>query len=463
MPQLTIGRTLLLTAFYCLVAGLGMMLAIAPANVTPIYPAAGLAWSLVIIYGRQAYPIIFIGGMLSNLVPLFVLDKIVFSIATGIAIGIGEVLSVMVGCKLLQRFTSEDADFTMPKEILALCIIGVFWVVSPSVGVSTMWLTGFVTNEAYAYTWLTWWLGDSIGILLMTPAVLIVYRQRRSGRRIPLNLRHLYLSLGIALSLSMLIFSLQYPFVFLLTLLCLLSAFWLGQSSLMLINVLIASVATYATLNGLGPFAPHGMPTKFLILQLFIATNVIASLLFWGKIIQIRQLGSLLSEARFEARKDSLTNILNRRGFKEIANANILTSRRNDVDSSLLMFDLDDFKQINDSLGHDVGDEVLVYLTREVERCIRAADVFGRIGGEEFAILLHNTEGQQAEHLAQRICQAVAKTPVPTAKGEVKITVSIGATLVHAHETLETAFMRVDSLLYKAKTSGKNCVVFAEN
>jgi len=458
MPQLTAFRSILLVVLYCVIGSLGMMMAIQPGNVTPIYPAAGLAWALAILYKKQAYPIVFAGGMLTNLIPIFSWDTIVYSLATGISIGIGEVLSVIIANRILTYFSQHSFEFTAPKEILSFSIVATFWIVSPTVGVTSLYLGGYIEQNVYTATWLTWWLGDSIGILLTTPVLLIAHRQHQKGRMVTFNWGHFLASLSIALVLSLIIFNQQYPTTFLLTLTCLLCAFWLGQSSVMLINLVIATIATYATLTNSGPLIIGKATSNLLMLQLFIAVNVIASLLFWGKILHIKILGQKLSKAKFEARKDSLTNILNRRGFKEIASVNFNSSRRNDESASLLMFDIDNFKEVNDTHGHDVGDEVLVHLTEQVKHCIRAGDVFGRIGGEEFAILLSNATGNQAIDLSNRICKRVASQNANTVAGPITVTISLGVTDIKAEETLDEALHRADDLLYDAKAQGKNRV-----
>lgn len=123
-----------------------------------------------------------------------------------------------------------------------------------------------------------------------------------------------------------------------------------------------------------------------------------------------------------------------------------------------MIFDIDDFKSINDTFGHIVGDKVLIELTKIVSGHIRADDYFFRVGGEEFIILLHTTTLEEAVEVAEKIREIIEKEL--TFLGNRKITVSIGVTEVSKDEKEESIYKRADNLLYRAKNSGKNRVCF---
>jgi diguanylate cyclase (GGDEF)-like protein len=126
---------------------------------------------------------------------------------------------------------------------------------------------------------------------------------------------------------------------------------------------------------------------------------------------------------------------------------------------SLLMLDLDHFKRINDQWGHAVGDEALRQFADSVRCCLRAQDVAGRLGGEEFAILLPETGENVAMPVAERIRARMEQTPVPTEPGYCTVTVSIGVTQVEDGDDLEALLRRADEALYAAKERGRNRVV----
>jgi diguanylate cyclase (GGDEF)-like protein len=134
--------------------------------------------------------------------------------------------------------------------------------------------------------------------------------------------------------------------------------------------------------------------------------------------------------------------------------------RRYEENATLLMLDLDHFKQVNDRFGHASGDEVLRHFAALTRDTLRRLDLLGRIGGEEFAILLPGTDIVGARSSAERLRQRIASTPAITSRGlKITFTVSIGLTALavtddHAEHTLA----RADSALYQAKTSGRNRV-----
>ncbi|HNW79459.1 MAG TPA: diguanylate cyclase [Candidatus Competibacteraceae bacterium] len=160
------------------------------------------------------------------------------------------------------------------------------------------------------------------------------------------------------------------------------------------------------------------------------------------------------------ATTDPLTDVANRRHFLERLEDELTRVRRYEGNATLLMLDLDHFKQVNDRFGHASGDEVLRHFTALTRDTLRRPDLLGRIGGEEFAILLPGTDIGGAQSSAERLLQRIASTPAITSRGlKITFTVSIGLTALavtdhHAEHTLA----RADSALYKAKTSGRNRV-----
>lgn len=159
---------------------------------------------------------------------------------------------------------------------------------------------------------------------------------------------------------------------------------------------------------------------------------------------------------------DPLTGLLNRRYFQERMSEEIERSRRHRLPLSLIMIDLDDFKSINDGLGHMAGDEVLQCVARCIRNSIRAIDVAARYGGEEFTVILPQTAKADAISLAERICGEVARLELPyERKGRrLALTVSLGlATYPEDAGSLEDLIRNSDSALYTAKAHGKNRVV----
>lgn len=155
------------------------------------------------------------------------------------------------------------------------------------------------------------------------------------------------------------------------------------------------------------------------------------------------------------ATTDTLTGIGNRRLFEEIFQAHQTLGKQYDVTLFLLLFDIDNFKSINDTFGHNTGDSVLKELSTLVSRSIRKSDIFVRWGGEEFAILLRYSDPTTVMKIAEQIRQRIDKNSFETI---VHVTCSFGLTSIQPEETLEEVFERADKALYRAKSDGKNCI-----
>lgn len=157
--------------------------------------------------------------------------------------------------------------------------------------------------------------------------------------------------------------------------------------------------------------------------------------------------------------KDELTGIRNRRAFNEMMEREVSIADRYRRALSLMLLDLDHFKQINDTMGHAIGDEVLRVAAETINRAVRETDVPFRFGGEEFAVLMAETDLVAAAGIAERIRGAVESTPISTEKGPVRLTISIGVTGFQSGESIDQFLTRADMALYRAKAEGRNRVV----
>lgn len=159
--------------------------------------------------------------------------------------------------------------------------------------------------------------------------------------------------------------------------------------------------------------------------------------------------------------KDYLTKTYNRRYFDDYSKKIIELARRNSQDISIIAVDIDRFKKINDTFGHSVGDEVLIAVSNILKTNIRQSDIAARFGGEEFIILLYNSNLEVATNVAEKIRVLIENTIINIDKKEVKITASFGVATFNnlKEEEMYITLQRADDLLYIAKKHGRNKVV----
>jgi diguanylate cyclase (GGDEF)-like protein len=158
------------------------------------------------------------------------------------------------------------------------------------------------------------------------------------------------------------------------------------------------------------------------------------------------------------ATRDSLTGLWNRRSILELLQRELARSHREGWMLSAVMVDIDHFKRINDETGHLTGDEVLREVTRRVRSTLRSADVFGRLGGEEFLVILSPADDQTAYDVMERARLACAASPIEVDDEAFDVTVSLGAAVVGPERTddLPTVLKAADRALYRAKNEGRN-------
>jgi len=174
------------------------------------------------------------------------------------------------------------------------------------------------------------------------------------------------------------------------------------------------------------------------------------------------KLGKAMEELALANRIDGLTQIFNRKHWEECLDREFSRARRYDHELALIMFDLDHFKLINDNYGHQCGDVVLIKISQLVQSLLRHCDLFGRYGGEEFAIILPETDLIGAKDVAMRIRQAIDETVIKFHNENIRISASVGVTTIDAKDKrYEDMINNADVALYRAKDAGRNLVCTA--
>ncbi|MCB1140953.1 MAG: diguanylate cyclase [Leptospiraceae bacterium] len=184
-------------------------------------------------------------------------------------------------------------------------------------------------------------------------------------------------------------------------------------------------------------------------LTIWLSLALVSGLVFFS--VRLQRLFQHVSDLMI---RDPLTGILNRRGFIENSIHMQDLANRENTYNSFIIFDIDKFKSVNDTYGHDIGDEVITGIANLVGEHLRTYDLFARWGGEEFVILFHIDSTESIPQFTERIRSLIERTPLTSI--HLPITVSGGAVLWRKDENLESCIRRADQLLYRAKNGGRN-------
>jgi diguanylate cyclase len=174
---------------------------------------------------------------------------------------------------------------------------------------------------------------------------------------------------------------------------------------------------------------------------------------------ELMQLHQELDNASALARHDPLTDALNRKGLEEALEREISSMRRKDAPLSVSLLDIDNFKKLNDRLGHEAGDRALVHLADVTRRSLRPSDTLARYGGEEFVVLMPDTVLEQGVEVMARLQRELTKAIFMTGNEKILITFSAGVAQLAIDESGTNAIRRADQAMYLAKRAGKNRVM----
>jgi diguanylate cyclase (GGDEF)-like protein len=216
----------------------------------------------------------------------------------------------------------------------------------------------------------------------------------------------------------------------------------------------------YIGLNAMTYLAPalEPLPTQALAALRYFNISVVFAMFaylssyYYSKIIEAQRHLSML------AMTDPMTGLYNRRHILDVANYEAVQQKRTPSGLAIIIADVDYFKRINDTYGHDVGDAVLVAVSKTIRTSIREQDSAARWGGEEFLIVLPNTSLDDAVQIADRIRKNVEAVTVPVDQQTISTSVTLGVSSYRIGESVNNAITKADECLYKGKKAGRNCV-----
>jgi diguanylate cyclase (GGDEF)-like protein len=437
---------LALAAIYFVAGKLGLKLAFVHPSATAVWPPTGIALVAFLMLGYRVWPGILLGALLVNLTTAG-------SLPVCLGIAAGNTLEGLIGCYLLNKFAGGENAFESAKGVFAF----VFWgavlstTVSATFGVTSLALGGFANRASYGAIWMTWWLGDAVGDLVVVPLLVLwsTKPQLKWNRvrllEVALLLAYLFLVGQITFGGLYLSKSKNYPLEFLCIPALIWAAFRFRPRRAALATGLLAWIATRGTLRGFGPFARPTQHESLLLVQAFTGVTAVMTLLLATVVEeQVRT----EEQVRQLAATDPLTSLDNYRRLLQILDAEIVRCDRTGRPFAVLLLDLDGLKKINDSHGHLVGSRALCRLAEVLRSCSRATDTAARYGGDEFALVLPEAGVKAAEQVTRRIRSRLAGDAELPA-----LSVSVGAAVFPVHgQTIEDLLRTADASLYRMKS-----------
>lgn len=466
---------------YYLGAVLGVAASSMSESIAIFWLPNGILLAALLRAPRRDWPLYLLAAVMAEIVA----DLPTFTFANALGFAAVNLFECLLAAWLLQRVSHPFALDRLRHVALFGLVLVLACGLAALLGASIYSLSAPTTTSFWGF-WTIWWLGDGMGVLLVTPLVLGWLQ----GPSQPVTRRPLEATALLALTLLFTIWVFSQGATdsfprrpFLLFPLPLWAAVRFGVRGAASIALLIATIAIMATLQGVSPLLAATPAETVLLLQEYLAVLAFSSLALAALLQELRATHDELDrlnrelEARVEARThelqeanqlleelasiDPLTGASNRRHFLEQAKAEISRARRQGLPLSLIMLDIDFFKSINDRYGHEIGDHVLVALAAAIHASLRGGDIFARMGGEEFIVMLPGQGLQEAMQMAERLRLLIAQNEVPGCPA--RITVSAGlAGLENASEDIVDLLRRADQGLYRAKNQGRNQVCLGQ-
>lgn len=467
----TVVRTLALVAAWVLLWRVSALMEYAP-HASIWFPPAALTLAAFLVMGRRAAPAI----ALAAVIVTFWTDidygygwSLSESLLNGALFAVCHGGSFWAGAIVLRWLAGRSPQLSLPAMVIAFLLVACLSaLLAALLGVESLLLTGSLEPASSSGLWLPWWIGDMAAAVALAPlfAGLMASEPERRTRQFPIIelpmsaalLGPWAIKLGTLLGLLM--------FIMALTAL-------IGEGELMAFSVFFLvlpqmwitytesafrvalSLAAFSTMTALG-VGLLGLQEYAMVYQ--FAITVIAATTWFG--LSVPTLVEQNRRLRELAEADELTKVTGRRHFFERAREELAFSRERNEPVSLIVFDIDHFKEINDRYGHSRGDRALIEVANAVRRHLRDSDLFGRFGGDEFMLLMTGCTGRQAHERADRIRRALHE--VRALEGEVFISGTFSVVELGEHEGLAEAFDRADVGLLAAKRQGRDRVVYGE-
>jgi len=394
---------------YVVTGKLGLLLALVNPSATAVWAPAGIALAAFIILGYRIWPVILSAAFVVN----FTTSGAVWM---SLAIACGNTVEGLIGSYLIHRFAGGGEAFKSAERIFRFVAIAAIGAapISATCGVTSLAISGSAQWVDFGYIWMTWWLGNLTGDLVIVPFVVLwcTSRDPRPHWTKMLESAGLLVFLGFV---AMIVFGGLYPSdvkTYPLEFLCgpffLWAAFRIGRKAVASSVFLLSGIAVWGTIHGYGPFVRETPDESLMLLQAYTSVTAVMCVVLGAVVAEHRQAQKQL---QLVAVTDPLTGLSNYRRMLEVLRTEIARSDRTDRPFALLFMDLDGLKRINDKYGHLAGSRALCRVANVLRTSCRVTDTPARFGGDEFALILTETNEDGALEVAHRVTERLAADP----------------------------------------------------
>ena len=434
-----------LAVVYFGTAKLGLRYAFVNPSATALWAPTGITLAAFLIFGLRVWPGVFLGAFFANLTTAG-------TVLTSISIATGNTLEGVVGCYLVGRFARGPQAFERAQDIFKFAFLAgmASTTISATVGVTSLSMAGFADWKELGSIWRTWWLGDGVGAVVVTPLVLLWKENPRLiwTREQIVELAALFLGLFFT---AWIVFGghfhselRNYPLEYLSIPFLIWAAFRFGRRKAATATCVLGGIAIWGTMQGFGPFSRETLNTSLLLVQSFVGIVAVTSLALAAEVTERKRADERVQQL---VATDPLTGLANYRRLIEALELEIKRSGRSRRPFAVLFFDLDGLKKLNDTHGHLAGSRALCRLAEVLRAHSRQIDTPARFGGDEFAVVLPETTATQAQQIAARIRDRIASDgenpPISAAVGT--------AVFPDDGDSIDTLLSAADRALYGMK------------
>ena len=465
---------MLLALGYLATAMGGLAISRQAGNIATLWPPNGVLVAALLLAPQRRWVLILAAGAIGSFVANLLNDS---GAVAASSITVANQIEAFLAATIIRHRTGRRVLFHQSRDVAILIAAAI--TASLVAGALSATSAKLLAHAPFTTIFIKWVLGDVLGLLVVMPIAIIGHDVIKYGPDLMMKQRsqgEAALILAAVFGVSVAVYSPSVPPVqFLVMPTVLLASFRLGPLGAALATVIVAIVGSLGTVLAAKAVAssPDEVTLKVFNFQLNLAVLFLTALPIGAAMAQRVQLERDLTDEKERADRfasdmaslanvDDLTGLATRRFFLDQLDTMASTARRISQPLTLAMIDIDHFKPINDNFGHAVGDAVLMAIGAACRTAVRADDVIGRLGGEEFAMLMPLTDQETAYRIVDRLREAVAAIAIPTVDGRtVSVTISIGMAMF-ADQAIDRLLLDADRALYLAKERGRNRIVLSE-